>query len=177
MADIFTGLIGMTGALVGATVNELFRRFNRIETYSAKVFEKRLEAYEGLMAHLQDAYDVATEVMKADELSADERLELISAVILNIAAFTDQHELYLDRELSGHCIATFMGTEDVCDLPTEAEREQARHTILDMYVEAKRMIREDSGVERVNRVFKKAARPRLTGDFIKRLRELQRRHR
>lgn len=167
----------MAGALVGVSANELIRRFNRIETHSAKVFEKRLEAYEGLMVRLQNGYAIATEIMERDDLTAEERHAVISDVIQALATFTDQQTLYLDRELAGHCIATFMGAEDVSDLPAEGERAEARQTIVDMYVEAKRMIVEDSGVERVNRVFRKAARPRLKGAFIERLRELQRENR
>lgn len=173
MVDIVSGLIGISGALIGVSANELLRRFNRIETFSTKVFEKRLEAYEGLMSRLQSGYGVATEIMQADDLPADERHAAISTIIQDIAAFTDQHVLYLDYELAGHCVATFMGAEDVCDL-CEIERAPARQAVLDMYVEAKRMIREDSGVERIHRVFRRAAKPRFKGAFIRRLRELQR---
>lgn len=45
-----------------------------------------------------------------------------------------------------------------------------------MRFESKRMIREDSGDERVNRVFKMAAKPKLNGDVILRTRELRREH-
>ena len=127
------------------------------------------------MLLLQGAYDVATEIMQPNDLSAEERHAAISTVIREIATYTDQHTLYLDFELIGHCVATFMGAEEVTDL-SETDQALARQEILNMYSEAKRMIREDSGVERINRVFRKAARPKLKGAFIQRLRELQRTH-
>jgi xanthosine utilization system XapX-like protein len=41
-----TALIGLLGVLVGISINEWLRKRNRIETYAARVFDKRLEIYE-----------------------------------------------------------------------------------------------------------------------------------
>src|SRR5208337_3985962 len=113
MNDMWTALIGLFGVLLGMGLNELLRRRNRIETYSSIVFDKRLALYEELMSRLQAAYKVATDVMENEEYSEEQRQELVSAAILDIAAFSDENELYIDSDLAAHCVATFMGAEDI----------------------------------------------------------------
>ncbi len=179
MVDIWSAMIGgatgVIGSVIGAAVNELLRRSNRIESYSAKIFDKRLAAYEALFEHMHKGYDVASEVMSDESLSPDEeRHAIISVVIQDIAQFSDANELYLDDELRAHCVATFMGAEDVLAVTDEAEREVLRGAVRKMFSEARRMIREDSGVAGINRLLKRVARPKLSGEFIDYLRAQRR---
>jgi len=174
MADVWPGVIGgatgVIGSVIGAAVNEWLRRSNRIEGYSAKVFDKRLAAYEALLEHMHKGYEVASEVMTNPIFSSEQRHEAISIVVQNIAKFTDANELYLDDDLRAHCVATFMGAEDVLSAENKVEREAVRSAIRNMYIEARRMIRDDSGVAEVDRLLKRIARPRLSGEFIDYLR-------
>lgn len=146
MNPIWTSLIGLLGVMLGVLLNEGIRRSRRIETFSPKLFEKRLEKYEKLMALVQAGYEIASDVMTNPAHSNEERHSLISEAILAIAHLTDQEELYLDTDLSAHCVAAFMGAEDVLSITDLVERERAQQRVVEMYSEAKRMIREDSGI-------------------------------
>jgi hypothetical protein len=173
MNDMWTALIGIFGVLLGAGLNELLRRNRRIESYTGRIFDKRLEKYEELMALLQTASEIATDVMENTEYTPEQRHELISAVILPIAQFTDDNELYIDPDLAPHCVATFMGAEDVLDHKDPKEREARRQDIRDMYANARRMIREDSGIAEIDKLFKKITKPRLSSPIIERIRYLK----
>lgn len=179
MADIWTGIIGLTsgalGATVGVAVNEVLRRRNRIEGYSSKVFERRLDAYEQLSRHMLEGSRVAERIMEDEDFSLEQRHAAISIVVADIAKFSEENTLYLDGELSAHCLATFMGAEDVLACATETERYELRRQIRDMYNEARRMIAEDSGIAGLHKLFKKVTKPKLSGAFIDLLRSEMRR--
>jgi len=173
MSDMWTALIGIFGVLLGAGLNELLRRNRRIEAYTMRVFDKRLEKYEELMALLQAALEVASDVMENPEYTPEQRHELISDAILQIAQFTDDNELYIDPELASHCVATFMDAEDIPSIKDAREREERRKAMRDMYVNAKRMIREDSGIAEIDKLFKTMTKPRLSSPIIERIRYLK----
>ena len=173
MNGIWTSLIGLFGVVAGVVLNEVLRRSRRVETFTPKIFEKRLAKYEELMALLQAGYEVASDVMENPEHSVEERHDLISGAALSIARFTDQEDLYIDDELAAHCVAAFLDAEDVMSIEDPAERETARRHIGDMYVEAKRMIREDSGVHQIDKLFKTIHKPKLSGPIIDRIRYLK----
>ncbi len=159
--------------ILGVLLNEGIRRRRRIETFSPKLFEKRLEKYEKLMVLLQAGFEVAADVMSNPTHSQEERHDLISQAIRSIAQFTDQEELYIDPELGAHCVATFMGAEDVLLIGDPKEREEAEQDIRDMYKEAKRMIREDSGIFEIEKLFRSIHKPRITSPVIDRIRYLR----
>jgi hypothetical protein len=96
MGSMEAALVGLAGVLLGAFLGEYFRRRNRIEIYSQKVFERRLEVYEELMKLVQAAYKAADEVMTNSELTEGERHSLMSATILPIAEYADHNALYID---------------------------------------------------------------------------------
>jgi hypothetical protein len=173
MNPIWTSIIGVVGVIVGVLLNEIIRRSRRIETFTPAIFEKRLAKYEKLMGLIQAGYDVASAVMENEDFSQEERHALISKVILNIAEFADKEELYIDAELGAHCVATFMGAEDVMSIGNPREREERKQIIRDMYNEAKRMIREDSGICEIDKLFKKLHKPELTGPVIDRIKDLK----
>ena len=181
MVDIWSavvgGITGVMGSVIGAAVNEALRRSNRIESYSSKVFEKRLAAYEGLLERMHAGYEVAWEVMTNAGFSSEQRHEAISVVIQDLAHFSDANELYLDDDLRAHCVATFMGAEDILSIEDDVEREKQRDGIRRMYSQARGMIREDSGIAGVSRLLKRVARPRFTGEFIGYLRAERRKFR
>ncbi len=170
---MWTALIGILGVLLGASLNELLRRKSRIEVYTVRVFDKRLEKYEELIALMKDASEVATDVMENPEYTPEQRHELILAAIWPIAQFTEDNELYIDPELAPHCVATFMGAEDIQSIKDPQEREERSQEIRDMYVNAKRMIREDSGITEIDKLFKKMTKPRLSSPIIERIRYLK----
>lgn len=173
MNDIWTAVIAVFGVVLGAGLNELLRRNRRIEFYASPVFEKRLQKYEQLMKMLDDASGVAYDVMQNAEYTPDQRKALISAVILPIAQFTGENELYIEPDLGAHCTATFMGAEDVQDVQDPSKRERQAQHIRNKYMDAKRMIREDSGIAKVEKLLRSITKPKLSSPIIQHIRYLR----
>ena len=168
-----TALIGLVGVLIGALLSQVFHRQNRVETYSHKVFERRLEVYESLMALLQSGYDIASEVMENDLLSNEERRALISEAIMPIAAFVDEHALYIDKYVAAHMTSAFMGAEDVLAATDEKEREALVSAIRSSYKTAKEIVRTESGAEEINKHFRSISRSKPTSPVIERIKHLE----
>jgi hypothetical protein len=166
-------IIGMLGVILGSLLNEFLRRARRVEEYSSSIFTKRLEAYEVLMSLITDGSEKANEAIKSPDLTPEERHDLISVAVLSIAGHIDRNTLYIDEELGAHCVALFMGTEDIHD----AAEPEKQH-LLDRYYktrkDAYRMIKEDSGVMQINKLFRSINRPRITGTVVEAIRELRR---
>jgi hypothetical protein len=166
-------LIGMLGVVIGTLLNEYLRRSRRVEGYSSDVFRKRLEAYETLMSLIHDGSELARKAIDDPDLSPEERHDLISTAIHPIAQFVDRNVIYIDEELGSHCVALFMGTEDIHDAP-QSEKQKLLEDYYKMLQETYRMIREDSGVAQVNKLFRSINRPKITSPVIERIRYLRR---
>jgi hypothetical protein len=173
LAPLIGPLLGMLGVVVGGLLNEFLRKGRRVEEYSTGIFEKRLKAYEALMSLIHLGSDLAQEAIDNTKLSHTERHELISEAISPIAEFVDRNSLYIDEELGAHCVALFMGVEDIGDAP-ESEREQLTREYYKSRSETFRMIKEDSGVAEINKLFRSINRPRITSPVIERIRYLRR---
>ena len=165
-------LIGMLGVVVGTVLNEYLRRSRRVEEYSLDIFKKRLEAYETLMSLINDGSELASEAIDEPDLSPEERHDLVSAAIGPIALFVDRKVLYIDEELGAHCVALFMGTEDIHDAP-ESEKQQLIDNYYKMRQETYRMISEDSGLAQLNKLFRSINRPKITSPVIERIKYLR----
>ncbi len=166
-------LIGMLGVVIGTVLNEYLRRGRRVEEYSADIFKKRLETYETLMSLIHDGSGLATDAIEDPNLSPEERHELVSTAIGPIAQFVDRNALYIDEELGAHCVALFMGTEDIHDA-SETEKQQLLEDYYKMRQETYRMISEDSGLAQLNKLFRSINRPKITSPVIERIRYLRR---
>ena len=173
MNDLWIAVIGILGVIIGAGLDELIRRRQRIELYTVKVFEKRMEKYEKLTDLLHDASEIANEVMENEDYSVKQRHDIISSVILPIANFVDENKLYIDSDIAAHCVATFMGAEDIMEMIDPAEREMGIKEVREMYVNAIRMIKEISGIAEIEKTFKVITKPKLTSPVIDRIRELR----
>jgi xanthosine utilization system XapX-like protein len=96
-----TALIGLLGVLVGISINEWLRRRNRIETYAARVFDKRLEIYEELYQRVSAAQEIANDVIENDGYSHDDRHAMVSAGVHSIAGGCDEHDdMYINEEIT-----------------------------------------------------------------------------
>lgn len=166
-------LIGLVGVPLGIALGETLRRRQRAEQFAAAIFAKRLEAYDTLLNILHESHGIANEVIQNTSFTADERHELISAAIMPIAGHTTRNVLYIDDELGAHCTALFMGAEDIHDLPENEKKDRVAQLQLD-WRETRRMILEDSGVSKVNQLFRDINRPRISSPVIERIRELRR---
>jgi len=166
-------LIGLIGVVAGILLSEFVRRRQRAEQFASTIFARRLDAYEALLQLLDEGGEIADRVVVDESLSAPARKELIGSAILPIAKFCDRNRLFIDEELGAHCTALFMGVEDLQSLPAserEAEISAHQHGRRDTL----RMIREDSGVARIDKLFRSINRPRITSPVIERIRELRR---
>lgn len=99
---ILVPMISIASLLLGAWLNEFVRRRNRRELFAPRIFEKRLDAYEGLLAKVHSGSKIADEVIENKDLTQEDRHALISTVIHEIIAFCEGHSLYIDEELSVH---------------------------------------------------------------------------
>jgi hypothetical protein len=171
--ELSGSLIGLTGVPLGIILGELLRRRQRAEQFAAAIFAKRLEAYETLLNLLYEGNQIANELIENSELSTSERHALVSAAIMPIAEHATRNILYIDEELGAHCTALFMGVEDLRDLPASV-REQRLTKFYEQWKETQRMILEDSGVTKVNLLFRNINKPRITSPVIERIRELRR---
>lgn len=165
-------LIGMLGVIAGTILNEYLRRGRRTEQYSSVIFNKRLDAYETLMRLIIEGSDLAETAINDAKLSKKERHELVSLAIFPIAEHVDRNVLYIDEELGPHCTSLFMSAEDIHDA-SESEKQQLLKHYYEMRKETFRMIAEDSGVAKINRLFRSINRPRITSPVIEAIRELR----
>lgn len=173
MNEYFAPVVGIVGVIVGALLNELMRRRNRRELYAPRIFEKRLAAYEGLIEKIHQGSKVADEIIERGDFSQKQRHDLISVVIHDMAEFIEKNHLYLDEELTVHCMALFMGVEDIYDA-NEKERQELLDHYRQMRKDALRMAAEDSGVAEINRLFKTINKPKIDGALIRYFRKAKR---
>ncbi|WP_417268550.1 hypothetical protein [Celeribacter baekdonensis] len=166
---ILAPVIGFVGLFVGAFVNEWLRRKNRREQFAQTVFEKRLKVYEELIEKISEGEKIVNSFLEA-HLSADERHDLVSIAIHGVATYVDQNTLYLDEEIGMHCVALFMGTEEIPDA-TDDNRKEMTANYHQMRKAAYQMIREDSGVAELDRLFKAVNRPLIDSPVIEYYRE------
>ncbi|MFL0868421.1 hypothetical protein [Vibrio parahaemolyticus] len=168
-----SAIIGFLGVIVGAFLGEYFRRKNRIEAYSHKVFDRRLKIHEELYSMFVSTYEIICEVMGNKELDHNERQQLASSVILPLCQFMDKNGFYLNDYLTVQVATAYMGSEDVLSIESELEQAAARSKISEQYKATMQMIISESGVAEVNKHFIKVSKSRLTSPVIERVRELQ----
>lgn len=168
-----SALIALISVLVGILCNEHFRRKNRIEYYSQKIFDNRLIVHEKLFHLLQQSYEIASELMSGETYSEEERKEIIGPVIHSICEFTDLNEFYLDKYLTVHVCTAFMGAEDIMGYADEAERESARMKVRSAYKTAKDMIISESGAAEVFKHFKSISKSKPDSAVIRYIKELE----
>jgi len=174
MDSAWVGVIGgLVGVLLGSGLSEFFRRSNRIENYAPRVFEKRMQIYEELFRKLSNGQAVAEDVMEKHERPAEERHAMISAVVLGLAEYCDVNAMYLNEELTLHCVGTFMGAEDVASMKSSRKQEELAQHVREKVWSAKQMIKAEAGIERLNRYFGRMTRAKLSSPLIDHYRRLR----
>jgi hypothetical protein len=119
-----TAFIGLAGVLLGIFINEILRRRNRIESYAGRVFDKRLEIYEGLYQRVAGLEPLATDLIQNPNYSHEERHQIVSVAVHDVAGWCDDNDMYINEELSVHCVPLLMGIEDIYDMKDDAEKQQ-----------------------------------------------------
>ncbi|ENW33194.1 hypothetical protein [Acinetobacter baumannii] len=159
-----SALIGLIGVVIGILCNEYFRRENRIEKYSEKIFEKRLQIHESLFEKIKEDYEAINNLINDRELTLEERHNIVSKVILELADFIDVIEFYLDERLVVQVMTLFMGTEEI--LPDSADREEKISTFRKDLKITKKMIIDESGVTQAVNSFRKVSKSKPTSSII-----------
>lgn len=172
-SKVAPAVMGLAGIPLGVFLAEFVRRRNRSEQFAAAIFAKRLEAYEVLVALVYEGRAIAEQVLTDTKLSPKDRHDLVGQALMPIAQHTDRSSLYIDEELGAHCVALFMGVEDIPDLP-DAEKQARLTAYRQQLQETRRMIFEDSGIANANKFFRDVHRSRISSpviDYIRKLRE------
>jgi hypothetical protein len=159
-------LVGLLGIVVGALVSELMRRRVRIETYSSAVFEKRLAIYEELYRRIRHAGEVGDELFENRSHNPQQRHALVSAVVLDIAGYTDEQDMYVNEEVAIHCTSLLMGIENASNSADDTERKQAQRQFHESLMTAKRMIRKESGVADLDALFRSITKAKHSSPII-----------
>lgn len=159
-------LIGLLGVLVGILINEMLRRRNRIESYATKVFDKRLEIYEGLYLRVTAASEIATDVIENPEYSPQQRHEIVSAGIHEIAGWCDKYDMYVNPELAIHCTPLLMGVEEIYDIEDADEKKDRIAQFREEIGNAKKMIRKEAGIADIEKAFSSITKPKHTSPII-----------
>lgn len=171
---IVGGLIALLGAVLGALWTEVLRRWSRIEPYALRIFDKRLEVHAELLRMVDSLSTVGADLLENTDYTKEERHDIVSAAVLEVAEFCDRNQLYLEDALAVHCVALLMGVEDVEDARSAAARDTRERLMRDVR-SAKMMIRDSSGVSALQRHFRSLTRPKLTSPVIEYYRAQKRR--
>lgn len=156
-------LIGLVGLLIGALLNEHYRRKSRIEKYSNQVFEKRINIYEGLMSEIKLASSIINELIESKNIPLDEKKEMAFLAGLKVAEYTDKHQFYLNDEIIAHCCMAFVGTSDIFEDPNNQEMLNCfRQEVKEAYV----MIRVESGIAELDGLFRSITKSSPSGRLV-----------
>lgn len=166
-------IIAVVSLLVGAGLTEWIRRSNRIEAYTATIFQKRFAIYEELWKRVYGWRSVAEKVIQDGALTAQDRHELISEAVLDIAGFCDENSLYLNEEVSLQCAGVFMGVEDIQAEKDAVKREALISDFTVTYKETLHVIRAEAGLARMNKLFSTITKAKYSSHLIDYYRELQ----
>src|SRR5438477_617567 len=142
-----TALIGLGGVLVGIFINEMLRRRNRIGSYAGHVFDKRLEIYEGLYQRVAASGPLATDLIENPNYTQEERHQIVAAAVHDVAGWCDDNDMYINEELTVHCVPLLMGMEDVYVMKDEAKKQESITQFYENLRAAKKMIRKEAGIE------------------------------
>ena len=127
---IIAAIFGLIGIILGVILNEVFRRKNRIESFASIVFERRLNIYEELFRKVQEVNSIAGDVISNPAYSEEQRHDIVSSVILDIASFCDENAFLIDNDLGAPCTTLLMGVEDIYLLGDETKNDRQSANIV-----------------------------------------------
>ncbi|WP_296192563.1 MULTISPECIES: hypothetical protein [unclassified Psychrobacter] len=168
-----SALIGLVGVLLGALIGEHFRRKNRIEIYSQRIFDKRLAVHEELYALFVGSSNVISEVMTNTELNEYDRTSLISSIIVPLCEFMDKNGFYINRYLTVQVATSYIGAENVLNHDNELDIISARLKVYETAKITRKMILEEARVSEIFKHFSTISKSKPDSDIIKRIKEIE----
>lgn len=164
-------LLAIASLLLGVALNELIRKNNRIESYAPAIFQKRLGIYEALWEKLKQGREVAQSVIEDTNLEAEQRHKYISEVVMDIAEFGDENDLYLNEELDVHVCTLFMGVEDIQAEQDDVARQNLISNFNENFHAARAMIRAEMGLKQMDKLFQSVTKAKHSSSVIDYYRE------
>jgi hypothetical protein len=161
-----TALIGFLGVILGLLTNEYFRRKGRIDVYSKEIFQKRLGVYEELYLKVHQSCSTATDVIENPALTKEERHSIWSKAVLDLAEFTDKNALYLNEQITVHCLMTMMGVEDIYYLEDPEERDRERAGFFEHTGKSKAMIKQETGLQAIEKFYGSISKAKHKSEYL-----------
>ena len=168
-----TAFVGLLGVLIGLLITEYFRRRNRIETYSSRIFDKRIQIYEELYSRINACTEIISDLIESPEFSKEERHDIVSTAVLTLAKYSDENSFYLNEHIVVQSMTLMMGVEDIYYIKATDEKEQEIQRVWKHLHDTKNMIKKESGIEELNKLFKSIIRTKHKSDIIDYYNELQ----
>ena len=169
-------LFGLVGLIAGILLNEYFRRRRRIEAFGEKIFDKRLEIYEEFHQKLSGSMEIASDIIENPNYSQEERHEIWSEVMFDIAKFADTNELYLNEDITLHCLTTLMGVEEIYAVEDDAEKQTIVKDLHKKMSSGRQMIRKEIGLHELDKLFKTLTKAKHKSDIIDYANELRKKY-
>ena len=172
--EILSILIGPIGIVLGIVINEHFRKKSQESIYGEEIFKKRFAIYETLYEKVQNAYEVGDKLLSETKSSREERLQKWAPFVLDLAAFLDKNRLYINENISAHVAVSMVGVEDVAEMEGR-KLKKTKDDYLRSWKQTEDLIKEDSGLKRLEEFFGKINKPNLTSDWIEYMEKLKKR--
>jgi hypothetical protein len=167
-------IIGVLGVLLGIVFNEFIRRKNRIENYSQKIFENRLEVYEKLYELVDQASTTITDFIDDESLSMEDKYNEAYEEGAKVLEYCTQKQFYLNEEIIVLIGSAFVGTSTIFETEDEKEIEDEIQKFRLDIKDAKQMILKESGIDEINKHFKSVAKVKYKSAIIDYYRKLKR---
>ena len=159
-------LIGILGILLGIALNEYFRRRNRIENYSQKIFEKRFQVYGDLYELVDKSYIQINNYIIDESLTFEERYNGGFEEGLKIMEYCTEKQFYLSEELVVLIGGALVNTSTIFESDDEKEIEEETAKFRLDIRDIKEMILKESGIYEINKHFKSVGNVKYDAPII-----------
>lgn len=161
------------GVLIGFFIAEYYRRKRRIEDYSNAIFGRRFKAYEKLFQFVNESENLGREILETEKYNQEERHKRWMDLVYRMEKFTVDNALYLNEEISFHCVTCLAGVDSIPENKNIKERSEAISEFHNDIKDAKKMIKDEIGLTQVEKVFRKISNSKPKSDRIKYFRDIK----
>jgi hypothetical protein len=104
--------------------------------------------------------------MENPKYPEEERHEIWSSVVFNIAKFMDSNGLYLNDNIVVHCMSALVGIEDVYYIEDPEEKKDEIENFTKSIANARKMIKSETGLEALNKLFGSISKAKHESEII-----------
>ena len=98
---------------------------------------------------------------------------MVASRVFPLLEFMDRNSLYLNDEMTVHCGGMWMSVDEIPAIEDAEERAAQIKAFRTDFKDAKEMIEEESGLKRINKLFRSISKPKYSSRLIEHYRELQ----